>query len=49
MKWYIHRGDDLSKNTRIPFTLQGHYTQHQYDTEDLWLHSQLFESQEEYV
>lgn len=49
MMWYIHRGDDLSKSTRIPFTLQGNYTQHEYDTEDLWLYGQLYESQEEYV
>lgn len=47
--WYIHRGDDLSKDTRIPFSLQSNFTQHEYDTGDLWIHGKLFESQEEYV
>lgn len=49
MMWYIHRGDDLSKSTRIPFTLQSNYTQDEYDAGDLWLYGQLYESQEEYV
>lgn len=49
MIWFIHRGDDLSKTDRIPFTLCGNFTQHEYDTENLWLSSGLYESQEEYV
>lgn len=49
MIWYIHRGDDLSKDTRIPITLQGLYSEHEYETGDMELSGQLYESQEEYV
>jgi hypothetical protein len=49
MLWYIHRGDDLSQNMRVPFTLHGLYSQHEYETGNLWLSGQLYETQEEYV
>lgn len=49
MMWYIHRGDELSKDTRIPFSLQSNFSQYDYDTGNLWLRGRLFESQEEYV
>ncbi|KAK1237476.1 hypothetical protein MKX08_003101 [Trichoderma sp. CBMAI-0020] len=47
MIWYIHRGDELSKDTRIPFSLQSNFTQYEYDTGNLWLGCKLIESQEE--
>lgn len=49
MIWYIHTGDSLSKSARIPFDLYSNFTEHDFDTENLWLYSQLYESQEEYV
>lgn len=49
MTWYINRGDNLSKSTRIPFTFYTNFTQRKYDTGNLWFFCKLYESQEEYV
>ncbi|KAL6900333.1 hypothetical protein GGI43DRAFT_383813 [Trichoderma evansii] len=49
MMWYIHRGDNLSKSIRIPFTLYSTFTQDDFDSGYLWSYSKFYESQEEYV